>query len=277
MRITTLSVIVAAALLSACGDGAGPEGTAPFAIKFGTRTAPAGSAPWYARASGFGAAGAAAQDQLTITGTNGTLVISDIRVIVDEFELEAVEVADCDVKPKPPGCVDFEARFLFVDVPLGGAPVTVVTDEVPPGLYDELEFEVERLDLNSDDPDDAEEVALATALLDSIRTKLGFPDWPDRASMVVVGTFTPADGGAPVPFTVHLDAEIEVELEFDPPLEVREGTSTAVVIQLSPEVWFKRADGTVMDLSAFDFATTGKLLDFELEIEDHGFELEIER
>ena len=36
-----------------------------------------------------------------------------------------------------------------------------------------------------------------------------------------------------------------------------------------------QGDGTVMDLSEFDFPTTGQLIDFELEIDD-GFDLDIE-
>lgn len=83
-----------------------------------------------------------------ITGTNGLLDITDIRVIVEEFELEPVEVPDCDVEPEPAACEDFEARYFFIDVPLTGAPVTVVQQDIPAGLYDELEFEVDDVEVD---------------------------------------------------------------------------------------------------------------------------------
>ncbi len=267
-RTVPLGWIAFAAVLAACGEGTGP--TNPVTIKFGTATGPAGSVA--SASSSLDGAPAAAQ-QLVVTGSNGTLTITDIRLIVDEFELKrAEEAADCDVEPQPEGCADFEARFLFVDVPLSGAPLTVATDDVPQGTYDELEFEVEDIETDADEPEDVADAQLAQALLNTIRQT--FADWPDKASMVVVGTFTPT-GGAAKSFKAYFEAEIEVELEFPPPGLVIGDTPEAVVIELSPSLWFKKADGTVTDLSQFDFPTTQQLVKFELEIEG-GFDLEIE-
>ena len=94
-----------------------------------------------------------------ISGTNGTLDITDIRVIVEEFELEPVEVSDCDVEPEPAACEDFEARYLFIDVPLTGAPVTVVQENIPAGRYDELEFEIDNVEVDEDEASDASLIA----------------------------------------------------------------------------------------------------------------------
>ena len=191
-------------------------------------------------------------------------------MIVEEFELEPVEVSDCDVEPEPAGCEDFEARYFFVDVPLTGAPVTVVQQDIPAGMYDGLEFEVNDVEVDDDEDDDA---SLIAALFTQVRAV--FPDWPEKASMVVVGSFTPT-GESAVNFRTYFEAEIEVEFDLFPPLEVtEEGLSRSIVIQLSPDVWFRQGDGTVMDLSQLDFPTTGELIEFELEIED-GFDLEIE-
>ena len=205
-----------------------------------------------------------------ISGTNGTLDITDIRVIVEEFELEPVEVSDCDVEPEPASCQDFEARYFFIDVPLTGAPVTVVQENIPAGLYDELEFEVDDVEVDDDEVGDA---SLIAALFTQVRA--AFSDWPEKASMVVVGTFTPT-GGSAVDFRTYFDADIEVEFDLIPALEVTEdGLARSLVIELNPAMWFLQADGTVMDLSELDFSTTGELIDFDLEIDD-GFELDIE-
>jgi hypothetical protein len=265
-RMTATACLTTGLVVAGCGDGAGPSPAAPVSIRFSAGAATAGAA----RFRLFGESGAS---ELVITGTNGTLRITDIRVIVDEFELERTETVDCDVEPEPAGCADFEQRFLFVDVPVvGEQPVTVATGVIPAGTYEGLEFEVEDLETDADSPEDAADAALAQALLTTIRQT--FTDWPDKASMVVVGTFTPT-GGTATPFRVYFEAEIEVELPFLTPLTVVEGTSESFRIELSPQLWFRNADGTVRDLSLDDFTTTGRLVRFELEIED-GFDLELD-
>lgn len=278
MRSTIAGTLVlAVSVVAACGDGAAPGVGSEVAIRFGTTSSAGGSAPSYSVVPGARAPTAPQQgDSIIVAGSNGdTLVIRDIRVIVDEFELEPVETDDCDVEPEPAQCADFEARLLFVDVPLGGDPITVATEMVPVGVYDEFEFEIDDLELDADDPEDAEEAALAQALLDSIRTNTEFTDWPEQASMVVVGSFEPA-GGTATEFRSYFEVEIEVEFPLVPVLAITEmGASRSLTVQLSPEVWFVQADGSVMNLAEFDFATTGQLIDFELEIEE-GFDLEID-
>ncbi len=76
-------------------------------------------------------------------------------------------------------------------------------------------------------------------------------------------------------FTTYFEAEIEVEMDLDPVLtivsgEVQAGGAT-ITILLMPDVWFRRADGTVWNLADLQ----DELVEFELEIED-GFKLEIE-
>lgn len=67
-----------------------------------------------------------------------------------------------------------------------------------------------------------------------------------------------------------------MELNLSPPLVVEEdGTSRSLVVALSPALWFVQADGSLMDLSQFDYTATSQLIDFDLEIE-RGFDLEIE-
>ncbi len=149
-----------------------------------------------------------------------------------------------------------------------------MNEQIPAGLYDELEFEVEDLEVDADDPEDAADAALIEALLKAIRDT--FPDWPAEASMLVVGSYTPAPGGGtPTSFSTYFEAEIEVEFDLVPPLEITESAGGSVVVDVSPDRWFIQADGSVLDLSAFDFTTTGQIVEFELEIED-GFDLEIE-
>lgn len=100
--------------------------------------------------------------------------------------------------------------------------------------------------------------------------------------MVVVGTFTPSGEtsskrGNATEFTTFFEAEIEIEKELSPPLEIGGEGAQEVTIQIDPERWLKKNDGTVRDLSAHDYETTGSLIEFELEIEEGFSETKIEQ
>ncbi len=260
-RKLLITTILAPLALAACGDsvtgGSGGGGDAkPVAIRFGvsagaaTNAAPLGPS----RQEGQG-------DQLVVTGANGTLTITDIRMIVAEFEVDGDDdVNACQQNGGGDDCEDFQAGPLFIDLPLTGSTVPVSTGEIPPGTYDEVEFEVEDLD---DDEENAAERQRIEALLAQVRAQ--FADWPRDASMLVTGTFTPT-GGQPRAFRVFIEAEIEVEVDLNPPLVITESsTSRDVSILLDPAAIF-RSGNNVLDLSQ----SNGRLLEIEIEIEN-GF------
>lgn len=208
-----------------------------------------------------------AGDTLTIEGSNGTLVIDDIRFIVEDFELERTD-GECDglEGDQEEDCEEFESEPFFLDLPLTGDKLNLDTTPIEAGLYEELEFEIDDLDLDEEDP---EEQQGKQQLIDQVRTE--FPDWPDSVSMVITGSFISSQGDTTA-FKTYAEAEVEIELEFNPPLEVGENTINDLIrINIDPARWFLRADGTVRNLSEFDFETTGQTLEFEVEIEN-GFE-----
>jgi hypothetical protein len=251
-----VSAAILPLLLMACNPGglSDPSG-ASVTVLF--RGASAGGSP---------AAGLSAADTspLTIPGSNGTLEITSIKAIVDELEL------DCESRTTGP-CVDFEAGPSFETVPLGADEVVIADAVVPPGRYDEFEFDID--DLDGDDDDSAAERAAKRALLAEIRST--YPDFPSDASMIVEGSFTPA-GGAAVAFRTYLEADIEVELPLDPPLEVVEGAGPVTVpVTIDPRLWLTLPDGRVLDLSAFDYARTGQVPEIDVEVEG-AFAVEIE-
>lgn len=193
-------------------------------------------------------------DSLVIEGSNGVLKISDIRFIVSEFELEAVE-SDDDKE-------EFEGGPFWVDLPLGTDTLALGDSPIQAGVYDELEFEVE--DLDWDDDDDNENRNYPD-LVESIRSE--FPEWPDDASMVLIGTFA-ANGSQSQSFKVFVDADIEIEREFSPPLEITESSGQKILsVQISPERWFTNNDGSIINLSDYDWDTHGELLEFEDDFE----------
>ena len=215
--------------------------------------------------------------QVTLDGTNGTLVLDEIYMIVDEVELDTVD-DDCEDSSDDDGsdddgptCHDFEVGPRLVMLPLDGAPVTAFEASVAPGRYDELEFEIEHLEDDDDDEDRVRADALRAEILSMVS------DWPDDASIYVVGTFQ-ADGADAVPFRVFVDAEIEIELELSPPLVVGEDGvgDRELVVDVRPDLWFADGQGGVIDLSEWDYDGTGRILELEIEIEDGFIEVEID-
>jgi hypothetical protein len=262
-------VVPLATALAAC-DSASIDGTE---YAFGFRLAsPAGSL------NTQGNTVTAGGDELILTGNNGTLTISAIRFVVGEFELESeasCEDHDGDGHDIGGGGGDddgddldeceFELPPAFLTLPLDGAFTPIGDVVIPPGTYDEFEFEVENLDLD-DDGDDDDDRAELQRVISEVRAQ--YPLWPDGAGAVIEGSFTPIDGSARS-FQVFARAEVEIEREFDPPLVVTaDGRREAIVIRVDPAAWFQTSEGDVLDLSQFDFATTGEIIEVDL---DDGF------
>lgn len=186
-------------------------------------------------------------NSISVAGANGTLVLEELNLIVGP-----VKLADEDGDR-----VDMEPGARLVDVPMDEVPVQVANRLVPVGGYTALLLAVRSLEL----PDPAGSSEPRTA---GVPVRERFPSWPGEAGLRVVGFFEPADGGRDRTFVVYLGGRAELELGFDPPLEVGpDGAPIGIEVDLDPESWFTEVDGSVLDLSAYDFATTGEVLDFD--------------
>lgn len=237
MPIHRICAAAAALLaLAACSDNpAGGGGAGNVQLRFGTGGASSSSGAL------FQTGGA---DQLVITGANGTLRIDDLRMVVAEFELDGDDdVNTCgQAQGAVDDCEDFNAGPMFIDLPLTGGAVPVGSGDVPPGTYEEVEFEVE--DLDDDEEDPAER-----ARIEQLRAQIlaQFPDWPREASLLVTGSFTPS-GGTAQSFRVFIEAEIEIETELSPRLVVGQGEARSVDVLLDPAAIF-RSGGNVLNLA----------------------------
>lgn len=256
-------------LLAACGDLVGANGPQQVDVNF--RVGASSSPAMVAAAPGSTGSGSAsiAGPPMSVTGSNGTLTIDEIRLIVAEVELDG-EDDSCEQAGGSDDCADFEAPPRFLDLPLDGGPVAAFTGMIPAGTYDELEFEIEDLE---DDEEDTEFAAEIAVLREAILAE--FPDWPREATALVVGSFE-SDAGT-TDFRVYIEAEIEIERDLSPPLVISDGEpGPDLNVELRPDIWFSNADGTVLDLSMYDYDATGELLEFEFEMEDGITEIEIE-
>ena len=264
---TLLAALVAPLALAACSDSTGSGGAETVALRFGVSSG--------ARAAKLpGEAQAQAAAGLSVDGTNGVLNISEIRVVVSRLQLRgtttaatctgthtdrlasngADDGADHEAGEHQEGCGEFNVAPQFVNLPLDGSQLTVATGTVPAGTYSSLRFKVKNLDDRDDEAGDddtaGDRQAIAT-LFNSIRAQ--FPDWPQRASMLVVGTFTPKTNGTlgtPRPFRVFARAEVKLQLAINPPLTVTDGSTGGTVSVLLDPAAFFRTGTTVIDLSS---------------------------
>lgn len=248
---------LASTLVLACGDATGPADGGNVTVKFALTSAPSAALGVFA----------AAPTDLPLDGDNGSLSIEEIWLVVDEFKLERVDGA-CEESAEAEEadddeCEEFELGPFFVSVPLEGEGIGEVSADVEAGTYEALKFETKA-------PDSDAEV------LEDIAGE-GFDDWPAEASMVVVGTFTPTEGEA-VSFTAYFDAEVKVERESpeDDPMVVEEGGDLSVTVFIDPAIWFANDDGTVDDLSIYDYVETGEVFEFEAKFEDGFTKIELD-
>lgn len=236
----TLAAAATLLALSACSDNpadGGPGGgDARVQLRFGVAGGQAFAASPRLQTGGT--------DALTVTGANGTLRIDDLRMVVAEFELKGDDdVNTCgQTAGAADDCDDFNAGPMFIDLPLTGGSVPIGSGDVPAGTYREVEFEVEDLD---DDEENPAERARIEQLWQQIRAQ--FPDWPRDASLLVAGTFTPA-GGQPQTFRTFVEAEIEIETALSPRLVVGQGESRTADVLLDPASIF-RSGGNVLNLA----------------------------
>ncbi len=146
------------------------------------------------------------------TSNTDSLVITMIKIHLDELELESVEDS-----------LDIEVNNTIISLPLGGAPIVLSDQEVIPGLYTSFELEVERPDSDEPRPTDTD-----------------FWDESGRYSVVVIGTFNGE------PFKFRSMEDFELEMEFEPALLLGDDSESRIHISVDYMSWF-RQNGVFVD------------------------------
>lgn len=258
-----ITYAAATLLLAACDGMTGPSGNGKVAVRFGAGASTRASANLLTT----GDRGLAA-DQLTVTGSNGSIVLDDVRFIVEEMKLRSSSTTstcgddenereddlrvsaddrsgrDSARSGEDADECEFKGGPFIVDLPLEGN-TTVSTENVPPGTYDSFRFKID--DLEQGDDDEADDRVRTPDLLSEMRQ--AYPDFPSRASMVVKGT----QNGQP--FTVYFRSKMKIQQAISPPLVVP--GDQALTVRIDPSAWFKSGN-QVMNLAALN----GKLVEF---------------
>jgi len=175
---------------------------------------------------------------------NTDLTITEIKMFIEEMELDGTG-----------GTRDFEVENFIMNLPLDGSPLILTKDELPPGLYDEFELEIEKPDADVDVSDH------------------DFRDETGSYSVVVKGSYEGED------FTFRSREDFEIEIDLFPPLIIEESGTSVLVVTVDVTGWFKGPDGETLDPK--DFQNTERINDniersFEAFEDNHDEELEFE-
>ncbi|MFQ5679094.1 MAG: hypothetical protein ACE5HP_06515 [Gemmatimonadota bacterium] len=158
------------------------------------------------------------------------LTITRVAMVLREVELKKQEEDQCEDSSggtDNDDCEEFEVGPFLLELPMDGSVETLVTlDDVDPGVYDELEF-----DIHKPEDDGGEDMAFLQEN----------PDFRD-VSIRVEGTFN----GEPFVFLTDLNEEQEVDLV--PPLIVGETPNTTnVTLVLDVGTWFLAPGNSLID------------------------------
>ncbi|MGM0745325.1 hypothetical protein, partial [Rhodohalobacter sp.] len=165
-----------------------------------------------------------------------TLEIQEVKMFIEKMELESITDDSSD----------FEIENFIADLPLDGSPLVITEKQIPAGLYDEFELEIEK-------PDDDD-------------VQVNDPDFRDETgsySMVVKGLFNGEE------FTFRSSEDFEIEMDLNPPLEVTETESSTLVISIDVDSWFTGSNGETLDPKEFK---NNEIINDNIENSFDGFE-----
>ena len=173
---------------------------------------------------------------------DGDVTITRARMILEEVELETDDDDDSSSRTDDPDepddsddGIEFETGPILLELALDGTVNEVFVSNVPAGIYDEIEFEVDKLD--DDEPEDFE------ALNDP-----KFADFvgDERYSVILEGTFE--EGGIAEEFTFRSDLSAEQEYDLIPPMVLEGDDNDAnVTLVIDTTMWFVDGAGGVLD------------------------------
>ena len=195
--------------------------------------------------------------EITIDDGAHVLVIESAEVVLGEIEFELAEgLTGCgEDEGKIEGsedddCEEIEAGPLLLPLPLDGTNSEEVLVSIPPGTYDEIEYDIHRLD---DDPADL--AFLAEPGHEGL----------DGVSVRVTGRWD----GVPFTYTTDLDVEVEMDLGM---MEITAGTDYNVTLLVDVESWFYDGIALTNPNEALVGQQYEELVESRIEASIEGFE-----
>jgi hypothetical protein len=147
-----------------------------------------------------------------------TLIITEAKFRISELEVESA-LEDS---------ADFEGGPFILDLNLDGGVTELATTEINAGIYEEIEFEIDKPD-SGETPSDPD-----------FKTGEGEIE---RFSLIIRGTYNGNE------FTFRSSKDFEIEVEFEQGVEIQSNAEGMIDVTLSIDtaIWFVDANGNTLD------------------------------
>lgn len=160
--------------------------------------------------------------QKSSTLQSNHLQITSAKLLVREIEFES-DLEDDNV---PEDSLDFETGPLVINLNLDGSVTTVAVNDVEPGTYDEIEFDVHKPEDNETPPDPDFKIGTSG---------------DERFSVIVEGIYDVQE------FLYRSNENMEQEHELAEPLVLEEGSDINVTLSVDLSTWFVDELGNNLD------------------------------
>jgi hypothetical protein len=223
MKIMKLFALLPALVLAGCSNST--MGSVSLALTSRNATAPLPAAAF--SASVIAPSVAAAGDSTVIALGNDTVIVRSAQLVLKQVELKRADVAACDAVEGNGDCEEFETGATLVSLPLGStATAPQVTVSAPPGLYDQLEWQIHK-------PGSSDDAAFIAA-------------HPDFATISIRVTGTYSQAGSRSDFTFTSDVDQSQESTLVPAVSVQEGGTLNVTLRVDIATWFLNGAKTAL-------------------------------
>jgi len=156
----------------------------------------------------------------------GTINFTDLRVVLKEFEIEQ------DIDGLDGVSFDFNGPFV-VDLINNSVSPDPGTIELPPGIYTQMKFKIDRIEGSDDEKDDTGAALVAST------------DPLFSHSIYMTGTYTPTGGSAQsFTFTYDIDAEFELKTAAETAVgfDIAKGVQNDIIVAFRLNKWFVGID-----------------------------------
>jgi hypothetical protein len=159
---------------------------------------------------------------------DGTLELTEVKILLSNIELEMEDGAEDDDEGDD-GDESYTVQVdpIVINMNLDGTATNFVLANVPPGLYEEVEFKIHKVETSETPPDPEFKEGDEDSL---------------RYSVIAKGMYNTA------PFAYKSKKSAQQELEFETPLEIPENSLANLTILVDPHNWFYK-DNVLLDPS----------------------------
>ena len=158
---------------------------------------------------------------------NADIQLSEVKILIRDIKLEKEPDGESEGEEgnNETECENIKVGPFVVNLNLNGLTTDFVINNIPAAIYDELKFEIHKLEASETPPDPE------------------FKDGEDssqRYSVIVKGVYNSN------PFIYKSRKSAHQELEFENLLVVKENTATNLTITVDPYTWFYK-EGVLLD------------------------------